>query len=165
MTYLPIIVVAFLAQHAAMPPGMTHEEHLAQIEKDKQLKARGAVAMGFDQDTTTHQFRLTRDGGTIEVGVNDASDATGRDAIRTHLKTIASEFSRGDFGKPFATHAEVPPGVETMRQRISAIAFRYEDTASGGRVIIRATDGEAKRAVHEFLRYQIKEHATSGELR
>jgi hypothetical protein len=164
MTYLPIIIVGLLAQHP-MPPGMTHEEHLAQIEKEKNLKARGAIAMGFNQETTTHQFGLTSDGGTIEVGVNDASDTTGRDAIRSHLKTIASEFSRGDFGKPFATHGEVPPGVETMRQRVGVIGFHYEDTANGGRVIIRTTDSEARRAVQEFLRYQIKEHATSGESR
>ena len=164
MTYLPIILAGLLAQHA-MPPGMTHEEHLAQIEKEKNLKARGAIAMGFDQETTTHQFGLTGDGGTIEVGVNNASDTTGRDAIRSHLKAIASEFSRGDFGKPFATHGEVPPGVEAMRQRVASIEFRYEDTAGGGRVIIRTADRKAKSAVHDFLRYQIKEHATSGQSR
>ena len=164
MTYLPIIIVALLAQHA-MPPGMTHEQHLAQIEKQKKLKARGAIAMGFDQDSTTHHFLLTDDGGTIDVGVNDASDTAGRDAIRSHLRTIAFEFSRGDFAKPFATHGEVPPGVKTMQQRVGAIAFRYEDTAGGGRVIIRTTDRRAKSAVQEFLRYQIKEHAASGEPR
>jgi hypothetical protein len=165
MTYLPIVVVALLAQHSAMPPGMTHEEHLAQIEKEKTLKARGAIAMGFDQNSTTHHFMLTGDGGTIDVGVNDAFDTVGRDAIRSHLRTIASAFSRGDFGKPFATHGEVPPGVKTMRQRVGAIEFRYEDTSGGGRVVIRTTDRRAKSAVQEFLRYQIKEHATSGESR
>jgi hypothetical protein len=65
---------------------MTHEEHLAQIEKDAALKKRGAAAMGFDQETTTHHFLLTADGGAIEVGVNAASDAVNRDVIRSHLK-------------------------------------------------------------------------------
>ena len=41
-------VAAMLAQHSAMPPGMSHEEHLAQIQKEAELKKRGAAVMGFD---------------------------------------------------------------------------------------------------------------------
>jgi len=147
-----------------MPAGMTHDEHLAQIQKDAELKKRGAVAMGFDQETTTHHFLLTPDGGAIEVGVNEASDAANRDAIRSHLKEIAGEFASGDFAKPFATHGEVPPGVKTMQQRLRAITFHYEDTAGGGRVLIQTADRKAKTAVQEFLRYQIREHATGDPL-
>ena len=143
-----------------MPPGMTHEQHLAQMQKDAELKKRGAAAMGFDQDATTHHFLLKADGGVIEVGVNESSDAVNRDAIRSHLKEIAGDFSRGDFSKPFATHGEVPPGVKAMQQRLKVMTFRYEDTAGGGRVVIATTDRKARAAVHEFLRYQIREHAT-----
>src|SRR5258708_36202510 len=96
------------AQHPPMPPGMTHADHLAQIEKDSDMKRRGARAMGFDQDTTTHHFRLTVTGGDIEVSVNAADDTAGRDAIRAHLEEIAREFAHGNFAKPFMTHAEVP---------------------------------------------------------
>src|SRR5947208_15273125 len=82
-------------QHRQMRPGMTHEEHLTQIEKDASLKRRGAAAMGFDQDKTTHHFRLTADGGEVEVTVADASDAAGLVQVRTHLKAIAAEFAGG----------------------------------------------------------------------
>ncbi len=64
-----------------MPPGMTHEEHLAQMKKDAEMKQRGTEAMGFDQDTTTHHFRLTETGGVIEVSVNDVDNTAGRDQI------------------------------------------------------------------------------------
>jgi hypothetical protein len=151
-------------QHPPMPAGMTHEEHLAQIQKDAALKKRGAAAMGFDQENTTHHFLLTADGGVIEVGVNEASDVLNRDAIRTHLKEIAGEFARGDFAKPFATHGEVPPGVKTMQHRLRVITFRYEDTPGGGRVLIQTADRQAKTAVQQFLRYQIREHATGDPL-
>jgi len=164
MTHTLMLFVALIAQHPQMPPGMTHDEHLAQIKKDEELKRRGEVAMGFDQEKTTHHFLLTVDGGVIDVGVNEASDAANRDAIRTHLKEIASEFARGDFARPFATHGEVPPGVKTMQQRMKAIAFRYEDTAGGGRVVLRTADRKAKAAVQAFLRYQIREHATGDPL-
>src|SRR3954466_880910 len=90
-------VVRVSAQHPAMPAGMTHEQHLSQMEKDRELKKRGAAAMGFDQETTTHHFRLLADGGRIGVSANDAGDIAGRDQIRTHLKDIANEFAKGDF--------------------------------------------------------------------
>ncbi len=159
-----MLFVALIAQHPQMPPGMTHDEHLASMKKDEDLKRWGEVAMGFDQAKTTHHFLLTADGGVIDVGVNEAPDAANRDAIRTHLKEIASEFARGDFARPFATHGEVPPGVKTMQQRLKVIAFRYEDTAAGGRVVLRTADRKAKAAVQAFLRYQIREHATGDPL-
>ena len=40
-------------QHPAMPKGMSHEEHVKQMENDDALRKRGADAMGFDQDVTT----------------------------------------------------------------------------------------------------------------
>jgi len=147
-----------------MPAGMTHEAHLAQMKKDADLKARGALAMGFDQENTTHHFLLTADGGIIEVAVSDPSDIANRDAIRSHLKDIAGEFARGDFTKPFATHHEVPPGVKAMQQRIGSITFRYEDPANGGRVVIRTADRQARTAIQEFLPYQIREPATGDPL-
>jgi hypothetical protein len=156
--------VRLAAQHPAMPAGMTHEKHLAQMDKDRELKKRGAAAMGFDQETTAHHFRLSASGGSIEVMTNDAADIAGRDQIRTHLKDIATEFARGDFAKPFATHGAVPPGVKTMQSRKSTLAFGYQDLPNGGAVRITTKDAKARDAVHEFLRYQIREHATGDPL-
>ena len=156
-------VSAAFAQHPAMPPGMTHEEHLAQLQKDS-LKKRGAVAMGFDQDKTTHHFRLYATGGAIEVVVNDPADKATLGQVRAHLKEIAREFARGDFGKPFGTHNEMPPGVRTMQEDRNALTFEYEDVVAGGRVRITTSEAKARDAVHEFLRYQIREHATGDPL-
>jgi hypothetical protein len=155
---------AAFAQHPAMPPGMSHEEHLAQIQKDSELKKRGAAVMGFDQDKTTHHFRLYDTGGAIEVVANDPADTATLGRVRTHLREITREFARGDFAKPFATHDEMPPGARTLQERTNALAFEYEDLAAGGRVRITASDAKATDAVHEFLRYQIREHATGDPL-
>lgn len=144
--------------HPPMPPGMTHEQHMALMKK------RGDQAMGFDQDKATHHFRLTATGGAIEVGANDAADAATRDEIRAHLKMIAAQFADGVFDKPEETHAEVPPGVTTMRARKASIAYVYEEMPRGGRVRITTSDPAALAAVHDFLRYQIKEHATGDPL-
>jgi hypothetical protein len=155
---------AMLAQHPEMPPGMTHEEHLAQMERDGELKTQGAAAMGFDQDRTTHHFRLDEAGGAIEVGARDAADEGTVSQVRTHLREIAGQFTGGDFGKPFATHGEMPPGVSMMQRRKDAFTFRYEEMATGGRVRIAASDAAATGAIHEFLRYQIREHGTGDPL-
>jgi hypothetical protein len=153
-----------VAQHAGMPAGMTHEAHQAQMEKERHLKQRGEQAMGFDQNVTTHHFRLFANGGGIEVAANDAADTAGRDQIRTHLREIARDFADGDFTKPFLTHGQVPPGVETMQDRKGTLTFSYVDTPLGGMVRISTADAKTRRAVHEFLRYQIREHGTGDPL-
>ena len=155
-----LIFALALAQHPAMPLGMMHEQHQAQMKKDAELKHRGAAEMGFDQDATTHHFWLAADGGSIEVSVKDPRDRATRDAIRAHLQTIAKEFAAGRFDAPFATHGEVPPGVQAMQRLKNAIAYRYEEIDAGGRVRIMSTNRDAVAAVQEFLRYQIREHKT-----
>ena len=153
------------AQHPAMPPGMTHEQHLAQIQKDEEMKRRGATAMGFDQDAVTHHFLLKPTGGAIEVQVRDSADVKNLDAIRAHLRDIATRFAAGNFDAPFETHGEVPPGVPAMRRLKGTIIYSYRQTASGGRVEIITQNTATLATVHEFLRYQIAEHHTGDPLR
>jgi hypothetical protein len=141
-----------------MPAGMTHEEHMKQLQKEDELKKRGAAAMGFDQDTTRHAFTVESDGGSIAVDVKDAADATTRDEIRAHLREIAKAFSKGDFSKPFQTHGEVPPGVRVMIEKKDAIAYTYAETPLGAIVRIRTRDSQALDAIHAFLDYQTRAH-------
>ena len=150
--------------HPKMPAGMTHEQHQAQMKKEAELKEHGQMAMGFDQDKATHHFTLTPKGGTVAVTANDASDATTRDHIRAHLEEIAASFAKGDFEKPLMTHGEMPPGVAEMQRSKADITYTYEQTDKGGLVRIVTTSDRARNAVHEFLRYQIREHSTGDPL-
>jgi hypothetical protein len=156
LTLVTILTAPALAQaQHTMPPGMSHEEHLKQM---------GAAAMGFDQDKAAHHFRLRQDGGSIDVEARNPADAVTRQAIRAHLQDIAAAFGRGDFSKPFETHGEVPPGVKAMQRRKRFLQYRYEGLPAGGRVVISTADLKARDAVFEFLRYQIREHATGDPL-
>ena len=152
------------AQQHSMPPGTTHEEHLAQTQREAEMKTRGAAAMGFDQDRVAHHFLLTGVGGTIRVEAADATDTATRDAIRAHLRQIASEFAAGNFQAPFATHAETPPGAAAMQALKSSIRYAVSDRPGGGEVRIATSDEKALAAVHEFLRYQIREHRTGDPI-
>jgi hypothetical protein len=121
---------------------------------------RGDHVMGFDHEKTTHHFRLTGEGGAIEVTANDPGDAASRDAIRAHLAHIAKMFAAGDFDAPMLIHDRVPPGVPTLKRKRKAIHWVYEPTDAGGRVAISTSDAKARSAIHEFLRFQIEDHRT-----
>ena len=157
---LPFVSAVAAQQHPAMPAGMTHEEHMAQMKKEAEMKQHGQMAMGFDQDKATHHFTLTANGGAISVSANDAADQTTRDQVRSHLQEIAQTFGQGDFQKPLMTHSEMPPGVATMQRLKTAITYTFEATERGGVVRIATSNADARDAIHDFLRYQIKEHAT-----
>jgi hypothetical protein len=151
-------------QHPLMPPGMSHENHFAQMQRDAEMKKRGGAAMGFDQDAVVHHFALTPAGGAIQVEVRNQSDETNRQAIRTHLRQIATAFSSGDFEAPFMTHGEVPSGVATLQRLKNTLTYTFNETPNGGLIRIATTNAESVSAIHEFLRYQIREHHTGDPL-
>lgn len=124
------------------------------------LNARGKQHMGFDQEATTHHFILTKDGGRIEVSAKAADDTKSIEEIRGHLRHIAPMFAAGDFSTPALVHDQRVPGVDKMKKAGSALTYAFEETERGGRVVISGTSAGAIAAVHEFLRFQIKDHAT-----
>ena len=159
-----LVAVTTRAQHATMPAGMTHEEHMAQMKKEAEMKQHGNAAMGFDQDRTAHHFLMTSDGGSIAVDANDPADQASIMQIRTHLQKVAIAFKHGDFGKPRETHSEYPAGVPVMQRLKDEIVYTYSEAPRGGIVRIVTTNPEALAAVHVFLAYQVKEHATGDPL-
>jgi hypothetical protein len=124
------------------------------------VNERGDHAMGFSHEKTTHHFGMTADGGFIEVVANDPTDAQTLEQIRMHLAHIVQRFSEGDFDLPMLTHGRVPPGVPVMQSNREGIAYKFVETANGGKVRIRTADPEALKAVHEFLVFQIQDHKT-----
>lgn len=116
--------------------------------------------MGFSHAKTTHHFLLKSGGGVIQVEANDANDVASRDQIRRHLKHIAEKFSEGDFAAPMLVHAQTPPGVSAMQKLKAEIKYQFEELERGGLVRISTNEPEAVKAIHEFLRFQIKDHQT-----
>jgi hypothetical protein len=130
------------------------------MHREKSMNERGEKGMGFSQTATSHHFMMTRDGGVIQAEVNDGADASNRANIRGHLAHIAESFAKGDFEIPMFVHDTVPPGVADMKRLRAKIKYSYEETASGGRVVISSADRASREAIHEFLRFQIQEHKT-----
>ena len=163
MTRLLAVSVALsitpLLQTAAPPPPQ---------DPHAQMNQRGAHVMGFDQDKTAHHFLLFEDGGAVEVSVKDPADTKNRDAIRAHLPHIAMMFGEGNFEAPMTVHdTKDVPGAATLATLKDRVTYRFVETPVGGRVDIVTKDATALKALHEFLRFQIKDHKTgdSGEVR
>jgi hypothetical protein len=112
-------------------------------------------AMGFMN--AKHTFRLFEDGGAIEVRALDEKELP---MIRYHLQLITERFGQGDFQDPMAVHDRLPDGAAKMGELRRYINYNYSDIENGGRVRIRTSNPEALKAVHEFLRFQIREHET-----
>jgi hypothetical protein len=124
------------------------------------VKQHGAEAMGFDQDKTTHHFRLTKEGGFVMVEAKDAKDAATVKQIRDHLATQARKFTFGDFSAPEHTHAQVPPGIEDMKKLNKLIDYRYDQLNRGAILKITSKNAQAVDAIHDFLKFQIADHKT-----
>ena len=138
--------------------------HAQHVNHQNLVENHADRAMGFPHDKTTHHFRLATDGGAVEVTVNNPSDTENTTAIRFHLSHIAIMFSKGDFSAPMFIHDGVPPGVSTMKLMKSAIRYTYAGMPTGGKVWIKSDDPVAIAAIHDFLRFQIKEHQTGDQL-
>jgi hypothetical protein len=122
------------------------------------------AGMGFSQTTTTHHFIPVPIGGIIQVTTNDATGNGQIDTIQTNLKHIAQMFSEGNFSIPHFVHDQTPPGVPTMKKRGATIHYAAEMMKDGARVKINPASPEGIAAVHDFLRFQIKDEETVDPL-
>jgi hypothetical protein len=125
-----------------------------------------ATTRWASHEKTTHHFLLYRDGGAIQVDANDSRDTGSRDQIQMHLGHIAKMFADGNFQAPMLIHDQTPPGVPVLRKLKAEMTYHFEKTERGGVVRVNTKNPEALKALHEFLRFQIKDHATadSGEI-
>ena len=138
----------------------------AQEDHHQGVVYRGDHVMGFSHDKATHHFFLYADGGVIDVRSNAADDTATRDEIRMHFGHIARMFADGDFSAPMLIHAQNPPGSAAMKKLRDAIQYKLENTEQGARIRITSKNPDAVAAIHEFLRFQIKDHQTgdSGQV-
>jgi len=136
----------------------------AQSQQMDEMNKRGDKHMGFDHMKTTHHFLLAKSGGSIQVVANDVKDTESRDQIRAHLRHIAMMFGDGNFNTPMLIHETTPPGSEVMSKLKTEIRYELKENEKGAEIVISTENQEALKAIHEFLRFQIKEHKTGDSL-
>lgn len=156
-TFLAVLVLAF--SFAAAPP-QTQPAAPKSDAHHQGVAERGDKVMGFSHDKTAHHFRLYADGGAIEADAKDPKGTASRDAIRGHFTHITKMFTEGDFNAPMLIHQQNPPGTATMTRLKEQIRYTLEETPRGGRIRITTQNAETLHAVHQFLKFQIKDHQT-----
>ena len=139
------------------------DNQMTQKQMDE-MNVRGDKHMGFDHLKTTHHFLLASDGGAVQVEANDVKDTESRDQIRLHLRHITMMFSEGNFQVPMLVHQKTPPGSEVMQKLKAEISYEFKETDRGALIQISTKNPEGVAAIHEFLRFQIKEHMTGDPL-
>lgn len=160
ITLLALSVLVFGQTNGGNTSSQTSQQAGARTMSCQDMNERDDKAMGFSHMKATHHFRLLSDGGAIEVEANSAEDTETRDQIRMHLSHIAQMFAGGNFDAPMFIHDQTPPGVPVMQRLKAEIKYEFEKTERGGRVRIMTSSAEARKAIYEFLRFQIKEHET-----
>lgn len=153
------------AENGAWQVPATHAVQSSESSSQHDMEHHGEDVMGFSQTKTTHHFLLTKDGGAIEVTAKDPKDTASQNQIRMHLPHIATAFANGDFTDPMEVHDQTPPGVPTMKRLKAQIQYKYEEINAGGRVLIHSDNTKAIEAIHDFLRFQIREHHTADSLK
>ena len=144
------------AHDHASCPHRPQDAHAAGVDQ------RHDETTGMAADTSVHHFEITSRGGVIRLEAAEAMDESGRDQARGHLQHVAASFAAGDFAMPRFIHGQTPPGAATMARLKESIRYRYEPTDRGGRVTIDTSSREARKAIHEFLRFQMRDHRTQG---
>lgn len=164
--YLVVSLLAISLTSALLIRAQQQEKRDGQMTQKQmdEMNRRGDKHMGFDHLKTTHHFLLANDGGAIQVEANDAKDTDSRDQIRGHLRHIAMMFSEGNFEVPMLIHEKTPPGSEVIQKLKEEISYKYKETDRGALIQISTANGQALQAIHEFLKFQIKEHMTGDPL-
>ncbi len=165
-TVLLLIVVSACASAQKMDPATCpmHAQHMKDAKHYAGVDKRGDKAMGFSHETNTHHFLMFKDGGAIQVVPNDPKDADDLKMVRDHLQMIAGMFASGDFRLPMFIHDTTVPGTQTMKKLKSEISYKYEEIPNGAQVRLTTANPKGLQAIHNFMRFQIKDHRTGDPM-
>ena len=77
-------------------------------------------------------------------------------------KSVSSRLSLREFAHEAVHELAHLDGkiVQTLKRLRAQINYRYEATDSGARLVITTANTNARTAIHQFLRFQIKDHQT-----
>lgn len=120
------------------------------------LAARQAAALDHSR-----QFLATPTGGRI-VMQRDLPDSDRVAVIRDQLRQIARLFAAGDFRLPPGTGLVSAPGTRVMSRKGEQISYVAQPLPRGGEVVIQGRDAPAIAAIHAFLEFHRRGHATGG---
>ena len=137
-------------------------DHHRNSTADAAMAAHAKQVMPFDLNRTRHTFTKTRNGGVQTVVVIDASDGRDRDLIRSHLRTEAENFRRGNYSDPAKIHGMDMPGVNELAQGAARVRVEFKEIAGGAQITYTAADPALIAALHAWFDRQTGDHGLPG---
>src|SRR6266545_6856074 len=125
---LVVMLTVFATAQESVAPNSPPHQHSRTAISGKQaahresVDQRGDLAMGFSHQKTGHHFRLTKNGGYIQVQANDANDTASVDQIHQHLTLYCHRlcprrfFSSYVDPRPHSTRCTHNAASEILRQ-------------------------------------------------
>jgi hypothetical protein len=131
--------------------------------RQEAVAERGADVMPFDLKATTHIFTKNSTGGIQQVVVKNASDAAQIRLIREHLKTIAAQFSKGEFAGPTRIHGPEMPGLAVLKSaQPGEIKIQYQKLKTGAELIYTTKNPKLIAALHAWFDAQLADHGNDA---
>jgi hypothetical protein len=131
--------------------------HSHHDSRQQDVAARGRPVMRFDLERTTHHFTNDDLGGVLRV-VSDDGDQSQVQIIRSHLRTQAAAFSRGDYSAPASIHGADMPGLTELSSSAGSVRVIYEDVRDGARLRFTTSDRRLVAAIHRWFAAQRSDH-------
>jgi hypothetical protein len=126
------------------------------------MNARAAEVMPFDLDATLHTFTKTDQGGVEQVVVIDPADTRNLELIRSHLRSEAVEFRKGNYSDPARIHGMDMPGLQELEAGASRVDVRYEQVPGGARITYASDEPPLIDALHDWFDRQASDHSMPG---
>lgn len=154
--FMPLL---FATACAALPAAYAQE-------RQQEVARRAAQVMPFALSATTHVFTKSGNGGVQRViAKSDTDDAQIR-MVRDHLRTIAAQFTRGDYSGPTRIHGARMPGLAQLQAAPPGrVAMEYRDVPAGAEITYATADPALVGALHRWFDAQLADHghdAVSG---
>lgn len=127
-----------------------------------ELKTRYLKATGLDPDKIVQHYYLVKNGGVIELAAKDPNDTATATAIMKYLEAQRQLFEKGKNDTAIEIHGKTPDGYLGIRKLRNEITFypTKNDTGTGGVLRMFSVNPEAKKAIQDFLKFQITEFQT-----
>jgi hypothetical protein len=113
----------------------------------------------FDAARVTQRFVITAKGGHIEIAARDEIDRSTVEQVRRTLRELADAFGNGTFDQHWLLGDEPAPGADVMARMTNRIRYDVRQGPAGARLVIEASNFNAKDAVHRFLTHLNQRHA------
>lgn len=121
------------------------------------------MVMPFDMAKTLHIFKMSEQGGTLQVIVRDPQWTEQVALIRLHLKHEAMEFQQGNYSDPATLHGGDMPGLKELMQGAVDIKVSYQDITDGGEINFETNDLHLLTAIHRWFGAQLSEHGADAK--